>query len=336
MKGRPRKAHLEVRWDAKRERYLVTVPASWTGKQSRKWFESEGAAHLWIAQRELERASNKPLALHEGQDSGRSVAGLVEMFLSEREGKAGHRAVANHLDKLSAQFGGSSLGELHPYAVKEWLRALPGSKRTRWGVFCSCRTLGRWAMRYQFAERNPFDSVEPPDKGTAPKAILTVEQMQALLEIPKPTYVQAWIVLGAFAGLRSEEILRMKWDCLDFRAKEIHVPADAIKKTGGMRERYVAMLPVFVRLVPRNLKGRIIPVSRTTFHSYATRLAVKLGYEQWPHNALRHSFASYHLAQWEDAGKTAHQLGHTSTAMVFQNYARAVKKAEAEKWWNSI
>jgi integrase len=135
--------------------------------------------------------------------------------------------------------------------------------------------------------------------------------------------------------LRSEEILKLKWSSVDFPAGEIHVPPEAIKKSaGGMREKYVAMLPAFLRAVPRDLRGKVIPVSRTTFHYHATRLAQKLGYQKWPHNCLRHSFASYHLAMWENASTTAHQLGHTSTKMVFENYARAVKKADAIRWWN--
>jgi hypothetical protein len=99
VKGRPRKAHLSVQWDKSRKRFLVIVPASWAGKQSRKWFEFESAAHLWIAQRELEKASRKPLVLHEAPAGGRSIALLAGMFLSERAGKPGHKAIANHLDK---------------------------------------------------------------------------------------------------------------------------------------------------------------------------------------------------------------------------------------------
>jgi len=54
--------------------------------------------------------------------------------------------------------------------------------------------------------------------------------------------------------------------------------------------------------------------------------------EKWPPNCLRHSFGSYHLAMWENAAGTAHQMGN-SEAIVRKSYARAVRKKEAEAWW---
>jgi hypothetical protein len=38
------------------------------------------------------------------------------------------------------------------------------------------------------------------------------------------------------------------------------------------------------------------------------------GITEWPENALRHSFASYHLAHFMNAAETAPQLGHHATA----------------------
>lgn len=321
------------------------MPASWEGKRITKFFETPEAADLWISKMELQRVSGQEIKPHDQpEDTKKSISRLVGTFLEEHAGRAGHDTAKNHLDKLRAEFGGITLDELNPYRLRKWIGALPLQPRTRWGIYATGRTFARWAVRFRFASVNPFEAMGAPDKGDPPKTILTVEQMKELLDAEKvaralkvapPSYMMAWIALGAFAGLRSEEILRMTWDQVDFETKEIHVPDFAIKKTrGGMRERYVAMLPAFLSFCPRGEKGaKIIPVSRTTFHYHATRLAGILGERAWPHNCLRHSFASYHLAMWEDAGKTAHQMGHTSTAMVHQNYARAVKKADAVKWW---
>src|SRR5262249_54285770 len=63
----------------------------------------------------------------------------------------------------------------------------------------------------------------------------------------------------------------------------------------------------------------------------AAREAAKI--DDWPHNALRHSFASYHLAQFNNAGSLALELGHTSSHLVFQHYRQLVKPKEAERYW---
>src|SRR5439155_4739 len=65
----------------------------------------------------------------------------------------------------------------------------------------------------------------------------------------------------------------------------------------------------------------------------AARKAARI--EQWPHNALRHSFASYHLAQFKDAAVLSLELGHTNSNLVFQHYRQLVRPKQAETYWTS-
>jgi len=53
---------------------------------------------------------------------------------------------------------------------------------------------------------------------------------------------------------------------------------------------------------------------------------------EWPQNALRHSFGSYHLAQFNDAAKLALEMGN-SPATIFRHYRQLVKPKEAERYW---
>ena len=57
------------------------------------------------------------------------------------------------------------------------------------------------------------------------------------------------------------------------------------------------------------------------------------GIREWPQNALRHSFASYHLAHFNDAALLALELGHTNSNLVFQHYRQLVKPKQAERYW---
>lgn len=54
--------------------------------------------------------------------------------------------------------------------------------------------------------------------------------------------------------------------------------------------------------------------------------------ENWPNNALRHSFGSYHLAQFKDAAALALQMGN-SPSMIFKHYRELVKPKDAERYW---
>jgi integrase len=58
--------------------------------------------------------------------------------------------------------------------------------------------------------------------------------------------------------------------------------------------------------------------------------------EEWPNNALRHSFASYYYARFKDVGALAADLGHTNSHLVFQHYRELVKPSEAKRYWNIV
>ena len=47
----------------------------------------------------------------------------------------------------------------------------------------------------------------------------------------------------------------------------------------------------------------------------------------------RHSYASYHFAEFNDAGLTAKNLGHPDSTLLRKAYNGAVTKAQAKEFW---
>ena len=54
--------------------------------------------------------------------------------------------------------------------------------------------------------------------------------------------------------------------------------------------------------------------------------------QEWPHNALRHSFGSYHYAKFKNENLTAAEMGN-SPAVVFKHYRALVKPEAVEAYW---
>ena len=75
----------------------------------------------------------------------------------------------------------------------------------------------------------------------------------------------------------------------------------------------------------------MVNVKRSIVARRKTRDAI--GLKTWPANALRHSFASYHLAEFKNAAATATELGHTSPAMLYKHYRELVRPDAAAHWW---
>src|SRR5262249_39500495 len=144
--------------------------------------------------------------------------------------------------------------------------------------------------------------------------ILTVAETAQLLEKADAELVP-FIAIGAFAGLRRAEVERLDWSEVDFESDLITVQA---VKAKNARRRFVKIRPNLAKwLAPYARRSGAVTPNNCRKMLEATRAAA--GIEYWPNNALRHSFASYHLAQFEDAAALALELGHTDAGLVFQH-----------------
>ena len=56
---------------------------------------------------------------------------------------------------------------------------------------------------------------------------------------------------------------------------------------------------------------------------------------KWKHNALRHSYVSYRVADGGDVNRTALECGN-SPQMIFSNYRELVTPEEAKLWFSIV
>jgi len=154
--------------------------------------------------------------------------------------------------------------------------------------------------------------------------LVEVEKLLAFSE--SSSRLRAWLALGLFAGMRQSEVGRALREHL--REQEIFVPVT--KSTEAIpRPRYVPIQPALLRYLPEQWDC----LDEWHIKRMRANLCEHMGWKAWPKNCLRHTAASMHLAMWQDAGKTAFFLGHSSPQMVNKTYARAVPQSEAIKYW---
>jgi integrase len=106
------------------------------------------------------------------------------------------------------------------------------------------------------------------------------------------------------------------------------------KKAKTAQRRFVTIRPNLREwLLPyRKSKGAVTP-PRFKFRRPFKRARHDAGITDWPDNALRHSFASYHLAHFRNTADTALQLGHRDSRVTFAHYRELVKPNEAKRYW---
>lgn len=187
-----------------------------------------------------------------------------------------------------------------------------------------------FAARRQYREGNPVLAIEKPSVETPPPEVHTPDEVRRVLAAAvemAPALVPFYAV-GYFAGLRTENELRgLDWSRINLKRKELEVNAATAKKR---RSRYVPMaanLTDWLRPHQQD-EGRIF-YSRTQHEKVMEKAGVK-----WPRNVMRHSFASYHLAAYRDAGKTALALGHPhGVEVLFEHYRKLTRPTVAHAFW---
>ena len=275
-------------------------------------------------------------SLAEQKPTGVSLSAVLATYRQHKVSlmKGSHQRTAIVvLRALEEKFGIVPVDAITPLELEKWICTRGSSHTTGATYFRYVRMFWRWAYKKQLIEHNTIERVDSP-VAKVRLNILTPVQMQALLELDCPEWLHIAFLLCGFSGLRTEELLRMDWSAVLHDEESIHVGKGIQKNSGGWAERYVDFTdPIQRRVEDLKGSGKIVPVPFITFRRQRTAAAQKAGLKSWPANCLRHSFASYHLALHGDAGKTGHQMGHTSSAMVYRTYAQAVRKSQAEAWW---
>ena len=299
-----------------RSPWKLEVRASFAGKKIRRFFGSEIAA--WEAGEKL-TGQIRERGTRSLEVEGMTVAAAVRMFQAGRNDSGYHLEHMTRYLRLFVEkhgrLGISSVGPMELegfWARPEW----PEGRTCRRQAFSCLRTFFNWAERFDIIGRNPIRMVTRPKAPAPLRNIHAPREMAALLERADDEQ-RAWLCLGGFAGLRSEEIVALDPGALDWKSREIHVDDG---KTG---ERYVKMQGPFVRHCPKSWQAA---AKRRAWYKRIEGLGLT-------RNVLRHSFATYHYARGKDAGKTAFELGHADAKMVTRVYALPAKRADHSAWW---
>lgn len=153
---------------------------------------------------------------------------------------------------------------------------------------------------------------------------LTIDECAALLNHATPDAKPA-LALGLFAGIRPDEIARLDWRAIRFDERRIRIDA-AVSKTRAPRN--IEGLPdaLWRHLEPCRRESGPIGTNTRKALEESRRVA---GLTRWPHDALRHTFATYYCAQSGNPGIVAHALGHANLGMLTRHYNGVATKAEA-------
>jgi integrase len=324
------------------------------GKRARSFFETKKAAQTFAQLKNNERLIGETDGAKQLAKFGKTIADAIAFYLPHLQAsnrsctfaellaellpakaKDGASAVyitdlRCRLGQFSNSFGNKLVSEIRCDEIDDWLRGLNVSAVSRNNSRRALRSAFSFAVKRKYCLDNEVAKTAKAKEPQTNIGILTISEAASLLE-NAATDVLPYIAIGLFAGLRRAEIERLDWSEIDFESGLIEVTAQNSKTA---QRRLVTMQPNLREwLLPlRKHKGNVTPSNcfRELFEQ--AREAARIA--EWPDNALRHSFASYHLAHFKNAASTALELGHHDSRITFAHYRELVKPKNAEKYWN--
>lgn len=236
-----------------------------------------------------------------------------------------------NLKSLCVECGDKPLSQVSRDDVEKWLFKNGWSPATIRGKRIDVRTFFRFAVGRRWIVSNPAEKLEAVQLPDAPPGILKVDECKAMLSVIDENLLPL-VVLNLFCGLRPEECVQIRNENVQLDRGFVEVLATVAKS----RKRRIVEISQNARVWLLNIK--FVPRTPKWYARQLPKLRKLAGQVlgrpfPWPKNCLRHSFASYHLAMHGSADKTALQMGHRSTDMLFRHYRELVTKEEAEKFW---
>lgn len=287
---------------------------------------------------------------HHAQTKAIGIGDAIEELCALKEATNKRtRSVRNFrytLVGMSASIGEKLVSEITRADIEKWLfhnDYAPATIRTK---LIDARTFFRAGLARGWLTADPTAAIEEITLDNKPPGILTVVQASALMHACRAVCPEfcGWFALALFGGIRPEELEKMSEKNVQLERGYAEVPAEIAKtrqrRLVALSDNCKAWIGIGLELPPTNWRGRQNKVRLAAGFAGAKRtlkndkeIWVPVPGTEWPHDCLRHSFASYHLAKHQSAEQTALQMGHRSTDMLFRHYRELVTKEEAEKFW---
>lgn len=179
-----------------------------------------------------------------------------------------------------------------------------------------------WCASKRYCLSNIADELEKPLTEDRPPVILTPDEVEEMLVKARSVapHLVPYIAISVFAGVRNKEMSRLTWEDVDLKQMVIRIDSH---KSKTRARRLVTIQPNLAKWLA--LKGDL-PSGTSQKHWMKVRPS------RYEADAMRRTFCSYHLAQFQSAAQTAIQAGHRESVL-FSHYRGLVTQEDAKRFW---
>lgn len=194
------------------------------------------------------------------------------------------------------------------------------------------------AWKHGWCDSNPVAGVEVPSVQETKVPILQPEEIAAILKASaeyRGGICHAAVGMMLYAGIRPHEVSRLTWEQVDLKNRAIYIRPQH-SKTGGAR-RVTIHRPLW-RILRRRQLADGIPICPASWQRHWRELRKQAGWNSpehpWPQDALRHTFASYHLSHFRSYEELQCEIGHRDANLLRTRYLDQRGVVNAAAFWS--
>lgn len=265
----------------------------------------------------------------------RRVHDCIDEFLLAMVGSNSGRTAKTYkcfLKRLAETCRKEFIGEI---AADDIQQSLGHYTRTTYNTSLThVRAFFAWCRKRKYIAADPALEVEKVKSPEPPKGVLTPAEWSkffTIIESDKKYHSSAvYFALGCFAGIRPAELLRLPMTAI---GREYIRLDGSVTKTADARS--VPIESNLRKWLDAYLPGlkKIAPLSERRMYNLAARIRRDAGLTRWPHDCMRHSYASYHYERGKNSNETAANMGHVSTDVFFRHYRALAEPGDGVKFF---
>ena len=195
------------------------------------------------------------------------------------------------------------------------------------------------AVKRGWCDANPVARVEAPRVVEQQVPILTPQEISDL-QLAASSYrggsCAAAVGMMLYAGIRPHEVARLSWAQVDLRERAIYI-LPRHSKTGGSRRVTIHKPLMRILRAHKREDGEMICPANWLHHWRELRRAA--GWDspahRWPQDALRHTFASYHLSYFRSFAELQLEIGHRDATLLRTRYVDQRPVVNAGAFWGT-
>lgn len=192
------------------------------------------------------------------------------------------------------------------------------------------------AVKRGWCSSNPVAQVEAPRVSEQPVPVLTPQEIQDLRESAEQYQggsCAAAVGMMLYAGIRPHEVERLSWEQVDLEERAIYIRPQH-SKTGGARR--VSIHTPLLRILQRTRKTGQERICPPQWPRHWHRLRCRAGWQgnkPWRPDALRHTFASYHLKHFRSYAELQCEMGHRDANLLRTRYVDQRGVGDTRRFW---